>query len=963
MNMRHFFWGFLSCVAISFLLAVGVALGGGGEGTTAGISEEAYVALMENEVLDLQDLTEGAEIQRRVFNRITPSGVSLFQPMMPSLAPFDSKYFDESFLDGLLGEDKNSVAVYPLSLVLDPKTRKTLVYNADGELIASAPSDEVSRAWSEDADPARVILRLDLLPAEDVEQYLYAEDRISETLATYAAKSAKPPRNDGVVLKSLTPGQFGIANIQHLTNGNFRLTVTNGDDVAEVFSYTVWHACSVVVTNWINEESNEVASTNTIWTPASAPFNGLESEWDFGTTNLVFTNGVGVWEDANVSSNARVRFYGVAKRADSDGDGLTDGAELFAYHLDPELADTDGDEVSDWDELMIHHTRPQDSDTDDDGVQDGEEIEQDLDPLVADTDHDGWRDGLDPDPKSRAWIDWGNEDVWTNGVLSVTNRYWPAWCVSATISAAGSNDYEASSFVSASNLAMYAGGGRISVNTNLVGGTNLVLKVWVSTEQAGQLYFQLRDAAWNNLINNILGSPYNPQYPSLIDPSALAANGGEITATVPMSAAPSASSIGHHRFTGAVVLYDSMLYMDANGDLLDDAQMASVTAHPTNDYDEDGLADYWEHEHGFDFTKSDQDGNEVLDGSDDFDDDDLSNAQESTHGTNPWESDTDEDGLSDYAEVETHGTNPFDPDTDKDGLPDVWEVQYQSCGLRPAAEGLEGRVGWWKLDEGEGNAAENAITNKYNGVLTGFNGTVTSGWTDAGRFGKAVQFDGLNDRILVQRDSAIITGASFSVSAHAYLDGDRMDGWPAIVNDWDQYSGSRGYGLWVSPSNTLYGMVGADVVESSPLRTNQWVWVAMECDGSCIRLYTNGVLAGSAASSCLAGTTNVNFAIGGNWDPNYAENWKGRIDEVRLFNGALGTNGLAALNDAYGDSDGDGLPNLQEYQVQSRPDAVDTDGDGLSDKNEVDLGCDPSVACGAPAAVWIQNPADGRRIP
>ena len=344
MSTRYFFWGLLVCFALGFSLP-SVAE------EPAGVSEEAYAVLMDNEVLDLQDLADGAEIQRRFFNRITPPNFSWLQPMFPSVVPFDAKYFDESFLDGLLGEDTNSVAVYPLSLVLDPKTRETLVYNAEGKLIASVPSDGIARTWPADADPARVTLKIDLLPAEDVEPFLYVEDRISESLASVVSKTAKSPRTGGVAMRSLTAGQFGIADIQRLTNGNFRLTVTNGTDVAEVFSYTVWHTSSVVVVTWTNEESNVVTDTNTLWTPISPPFNGLESEWDFGTTNLVLTNGVGVWEDSNISTNARVRFYGVAERADADHDSLTDGAELFVYHTSPTNRDTDGDGWSDGEEL------------------------------------------------------------------------------------------------------------------------------------------------------------------------------------------------------------------------------------------------------------------------------------------------------------------------------------------------------------------------------------------------------------------------------------------------------------------------------------------------------------------------------------------------------------------------------------------------------------------------------------
>ena len=154
-------------------------------------------------------------------------------------------------------------------------------------------------------------------------------------------------------MKSLSTNQFGIWNIQRLTNGNVRLTVANGTNAAEVFSYTVWHAPSVYVDIWTNEQSNVVATTNTLWTPVSPTFNGLESMWECRTTNLILTNGAADWEDASIPSNARVRYYGVAIHTNSDADGLTDGMELFVYHTSPSNTDTDGDGMDDLVEINL----------------------------------------------------------------------------------------------------------------------------------------------------------------------------------------------------------------------------------------------------------------------------------------------------------------------------------------------------------------------------------------------------------------------------------------------------------------------------------------------------------------------------------------------------------------------------------------------------------------------------------
>ncbi|MDR0993140.1 MAG: hypothetical protein LBN38_01020 [Verrucomicrobiota bacterium] len=104
------------------LCSAALAAGSSRTEKLAAIDAAQYADIFENEVFDLQDLAKGAEIQRRFFNRITPPGISWVQPMFPPLAPFEAENFDDSFLDALLGEAKYSVAIYPLSLALDPGT-------------------------------------------------------------------------------------------------------------------------------------------------------------------------------------------------------------------------------------------------------------------------------------------------------------------------------------------------------------------------------------------------------------------------------------------------------------------------------------------------------------------------------------------------------------------------------------------------------------------------------------------------------------------------------------------------------------------------------------------------------------------------------------------------------------------------------------------------------------------------
>ena len=88
-------------------------------------------------------------------------------------------------------------------------------------------------------------LLLDLLPAEDVEPYLYTESRIEESLSLY--KTSRTATSRATAAKSLGAGEFGICGIRKTTNGTMLVTVTNGLDAAEVYAYTVAHTSSVVV--------------------------------------------------------------------------------------------------------------------------------------------------------------------------------------------------------------------------------------------------------------------------------------------------------------------------------------------------------------------------------------------------------------------------------------------------------------------------------------------------------------------------------------------------------------------------------------------------------------------------------------------------------------------------------------------------------------------------------------------
>ena len=104
------------------------------------------------------------------------------------------------------------------------------------------------------------------------------------------------------------------------------------------------------------------------------------------------------------------------KKADTDGDGLNDGAEVNQYKTDPLTADTDGDGLSDGAEVNQFKSDPGKPDTDGDGLSDGDEVKYKSDPLKTDTDGDGLTDGDEVKYKSDPLKTDSDSDGLTDGM-------------------------------------------------------------------------------------------------------------------------------------------------------------------------------------------------------------------------------------------------------------------------------------------------------------------------------------------------------------------------------------------------------------------------------------------------------------------------------------------------------------------------------------------------------------------
>lgn len=127
---------------------------------------------------------------------------------------------------------------------------------------------------------------------------------------------------------------------------------------------------------------------------------------------------------------------------------------------------------------------------------------------------------------------------------------------------------------------------------------------------------------------------------------------------------------------------------DIDSDKVDDRLEEMFGTDPNkDDTDQDGLSDFAELTiTSTSPTMADTDNNGTADGEEDLDNDGLTNLQEVAMGTDPGKADSDVDTLPDGEEVE-RGTDPTKEDTDADGISDPVEIKLGLDPLNPCTDG------------------------------------------------------------------------------------------------------------------------------------------------------------------------------------------------------------------------------------------------------------------------------------
>lgn len=198
------------------------------------------------------------------------------------------------------------------------------------------------------------------------------------------------------------------------------------------------------------------------------------------------------------------------------------------------------------------------------------------------------------------------------------------------------------------------------------------------------------------------------------------------------------------------------------------------------------------------------------------------------------------------------------------------------------------------FDEGSGTFASDAV-----GTWTPSTFVNDPTWT-AGQFGNAVKLDGVDDHIALPPDP-IPNLADFTMAARIYVDASLT--WARVFDlgsgqrRWMMLTIKNNHGLPCYSIDTIHGYVTQSVEGATALPTGQWVHIAVTLSGTTGTLYVNGIATGSNASMTLAPyhlgppTSSYLGRSQFNTDPYF----KGKVDDFRLYHGALTPAQVAAL--------------------------------------------------------------------
>lgn len=703
--------------------------------------------------------------------------------------------------------------------------------------------------------------------------------------------------------------------------------------------------------------------------------------------------------------------------ADSDNDGVSDGAELAADPAtDPLVKDTDGDGLSDGEETTSNPTLV---DTDGDGFSDNIEIERGTDPAAAASkpfrlsEVIGMQFVAERDPaaalkshelagifRSGNWNASLPLPVWQETTTALTGNATDlrdAAGVATTVDAAwsyrwandgshlGNSDEKLlDGMISAARWTVSSAGQPVT------GTTQVELALTEIPYQKYDLIVYLGDRApggrgWVQLDDDEGTRRYfsaDSAPPFVKWREAVSADADRF---------PEANFVRFRGLSGAARKVSLGVQAMADGSWRNVSIHGFQLVNQSSDVDGDGLSDAAEIENGTD--------PQVSDGAADPDGDGVSTAAEIAAGTSPQLRDTDGDGLPDGAETGANG-NPLVVDSDGDGLTDGDEVNFRPFPSLPDDADSDDDSFGDLAERLAGSDPKNAASlpaplPKWDATArtwTWNSGPLRVRWNhDRTMLGaisgeEAMLCEALVGRKNLSWESHIGIGLRFhngrltwrfrtgkltfkTTGGDAYYAA-QWRTYPQLSDDLTAKLGFSGFG-----TNDLSDPLR---FEFKATKGDAGAWTAVcrilnvaKPEGDAARTVISHTVSLVEADSALAAGT-AEWNGGDNESPFTTFNTEPGVD-VFLSEMVTGpadvdrdglpdawetANGLdpAVKGDALADADGDGVVNRDEWRAGTNPQAADSDGDGADDLLEIRHGSDALSAASRPVGLAVNGP-------
>ena len=199
-------------------------------------------------------------------------------------------------------------------------------------------------------------------------------------------------------------------------------------------------------------------------------------------------------------------------------------------------------------------------------------------------------------------------------------------------------------------------------------------------------------------------------------------------------------------------------------------------------------------------------------------------------------------------------------------------------------------VSWWPLNSGTGNFACDAI-GQNDGTVSG-----NVNWV-AGVSGTALDFDGISTEVSLPNGT--LKPAHITQSAWVYPG--KLSGCNPVFCIESAIDGKTGAKLELTDGHFEFiignGTSGIRVASGTLTASERWYHVAGTYDGIQVCLWLNGKLqASKPLSGSISYSANGDIRIG-SWDGGAPEYFKGKIDEIRLYDRALTVHDIRNLFD------------------------------------------------------------------